>query len=164
MNITPCQTYHACMAGQSIVRMPDGKSIFKIYYLSLTERNNPEQYDWKRALLTPAGFEDALKKNPLEGIGFITAFPHIAKIFRFSPHAETVLDVMELQTSTLERINIDRGGGTHEFACYAEAVIAAAEFESWARAKTVEEYLSTRCEIVDLTIADNAKLAKYWEK
>jgi hypothetical protein len=44
MNISKCRTYHAISAGQSLLRMPDGKSVFKIYYLSIVGRDKPEHH------------------------------------------------------------------------------------------------------------------------
>jgi hypothetical protein len=33
MQIAPCRAYHAQTVGQSLLRMPDGKSVFKVYYI-----------------------------------------------------------------------------------------------------------------------------------
>jgi hypothetical protein len=57
-----------------------------------------------------------------------------------------------------------RGDGSREFACYAEAVIAADEYRAWARVATVEEYLAFRCDKTDFPVASNTKLAVYWEE
>ena len=45
MNIATCRTYHAISSGTNLLRMPDKKSVFKIYYLSIIKRDNPEAYE-----------------------------------------------------------------------------------------------------------------------
>ena len=163
MQITPCKSYHAQTVGQTVLRMADDRSAFKIYYLSVIGRDKPEQYEWQQCRQKPADFEITFRKGGYEGIGFVTAFPHVTKIFRFSPTTETVLDVREFHTEGMRPMDCSRPDGYHEFACYAEAAIAADEYRSWARVGSVEEYLAFRSHAADFPVASNAKLATYWK-
>jgi len=162
MQIVPCKTYHAKAVGQTLLRMPDGKSAFKLYYVSIIGRDKPELYEWERAPLAREEFEKRLSARGFEGLGFIIAFPHVTKVFRFSPFVEIVIDVLEFKTADLSRLDCQRKDGWHEFACYAEAVIAAEEYVAWARAATVEGYLAFRCAAVNYPILSNTKLASHW--
>jgi hypothetical protein len=143
--------------------MPDGKSVFKVYYISVIGRDKPEQFEWARAPRTQHDFEQAFLAGGYEGIGFVLAFPHVTKIFRFSPSAETLMDVREFHTQGMRPMDCSRGDGFHEFACYAEAAIAADEYDAWARAKSVEEYLPFRSGKADFPVASSAKMANYWQ-
>jgi hypothetical protein len=162
MQIAPCRTYHALTAGRSLVRMPDGISAFKVYYISVIGRDTPERFEWQHCRRTFADFEAALLGGGYEGVGFVIAFPHVTKIFRFSPGGETVLDVREFHTDGMRPMDCSRGEGFHEFACYAEAAIAADEYQAWAKAATVQEYLGFRSEAADFPVASNSKLAIHW--
>ena len=164
MQIAVCRPYHAQTVGQSLLRMPDGKSVFKVYYVSIIGRDRPEQYEWQRCPLTQDSFEKAFLLSGHEGIGFVIAFPHVTKIFRFSPYMETVMDVSEFHTEGMRSRDSLRDDGSREFACYAEAVIATEEYCAWARVATVEEYLAFRCDKTDFPVASNTKLAVYWEE
>ena len=162
MLIAKCRPYHARTVGQSVIHMPDGKSVFKIYYLSVIGRDKPELFEWEYAPQTMEEFEKVFLSSGIEGIGYVTAFPHITKVFRFSPVAETVVDVSEFNTPTMSPKDCSRGDGTHEFACYAEAAIACEEFDAWAEASSVKEYLTFRCTRIDYPILNHEKLAAYW--
>jgi hypothetical protein len=164
MQISACRPYHAQAVGQNLLHMPDGKSAFKVYYLSIMGRDKPEQYEWEHSPWTQASFEKAFLAGNYEGVGFVTAFPHVTKIFRFSPYSETILDVTEFSTKDMQLKDCSRADTSHEFACYAEALIAADEYRAWAETKTVEEYLSFRCSTIDFPVISNTKLAAYWEK
>jgi hypothetical protein len=162
MQIASCRTYHGKTVGHTLLRMPDGRSGFKVYYISVIGRDKPETFEWSRSSRSQADFEKAFLAGGHQGIGFVLAFPHVTKIFRFSPGAETILDVREFHTDGMRPMDCARGEGYHEFACYAEAVIAADEYHAWAKARTVEAYLDTRSEAGDFPVANNAKLADYW--
>lgn len=162
MQVTPCRTYHAQTVGQGLLRMPDGRSAFKLYYVSVIGRDRPELFEWARAAQTREAFEQALLAAAPAGVGFVLAFPHVTKIYRFSPGAETILDVREHQTQGLRPLDCAREEGFHEFACYAEAVIAADEYRAWAAAASVEEYLAARSAAADFPVIRHAKLAAYW--
>ncbi len=47
---------------------------------------------------------------------------------------ETILDVSEFDTDGMTPRDCARDDGSHEFACYAEAVLAADEYRAWAKA------------------------------
>ncbi|MFB3818844.1 MAG: hypothetical protein ACE147_14365 [Candidatus Methylomirabilales bacterium] len=164
MQIAPCRTYHGKTVARARLRMPDGQSVFKVYYISVIDRDTPERFEWARGPRTPADFEAAFSRTGIRGIGFVIAFPHVTKVFRFSPSGETVLDVRELHTDGLRPMDCARPDSFHEFACYAEAVLAAAEFHAWARAATVEEYLAFDARDDDFPVISNSKLAAYWKE
>ncbi len=163
MQIVTCRPYHATVVGQSVLRMPDGKSVFKAYYTSVIGRDKPELYEWQHCPRTRADFEKTFLAGGHEGIGFVLAFPHVTKIFRFSPAMETILDVREFHTEDMRHMDCSREGGYHEFACHAEAAIAADEYRAWARAASVEEYLAFRSAAADFPVASHTKLAAYWK-
>jgi len=163
MQISQCRSYHALSVGRTLLRMPDGKSAFKVYYLSAIGRDRPELFEWRHCPRTQADFEQAFVAGGHEGVGFATAFPHVTKIFRFSPAKETILDVRELHTQDMRPLDPSRGDGYHELACYAEAVIAADEYHAWAAAPTVEAYLAAWSEAGDFPVASHTKLAAYWK-
>jgi hypothetical protein len=162
ITIKPCQTYHARVDRVTLLCMPDGLSAFKVYYLSISGRVRPEQYEWTACPRTIREFETAFLASGIEGVGLVTCFPHITKVFRFSPSNETVLDVREFDTATLQSIDAARGEGFHEFACLAEALIAAEEYKAWASARSVDEYLAYRCDLADFPVLSNTKLNEYW--
>jgi hypothetical protein len=163
MQVTPCRTYHAQTVGRGLLRMPDGKSAFKVYYISVIGRDKPELFEWEHSALTRERFEKAFLAGGYEGIGFVMAFPHVTKIFRFSPTMETIMDVREFHTEAMRQMDCSRGDGYHEFACYAEAAMAADEYGAWARAATVEEYLTFRSAATAFPVASNTKLAEHWK-
>jgi hypothetical protein len=161
VDIKPCLPYNSRIDKRSLLRLPGGPSAFKIYYVSITGRENPGRYDWAFSELKPPGFESALLKLAPEGVGFVTAFPHITKIFRFAPSGETILHVKAYKTPSLEFLDLGRPDGYLEFACYAEAELARDEYACWASAGTVEDYLAYFSPFEGGGIADNAKLAAY---
>jgi hypothetical protein len=161
MEIAPCRTYHAITSSVNLIEMPHRKTAFKIYYLSIIGRDKPDLYEWEHCALTEDEFESTLITSGQEGIGFVTAFPHITKIFRFAPVMETVLDISEFDTEGLMAKDCSRDDGYHEFACYAEAVIAAEEYHAWAKAATVSTYLAYRCSVTDFPVTSNSKLAEF---
>ena len=162
MQVAACRTYHAITSGTATLSMPDGKSAFKVYYISIVVRDRPELYEWERCDLTHEEFERQFLAGAHEGIGFAIAFPHITKVFRFAPTMETVLDIREFDTPGMTPKNCDRGDGYHEFACYAEAVLAAEEYHAWAQAASVAEYLEARSTAADFPVTRNDKLAQFW--
>ena len=162
MRIAPCRNYHAQTASRSLLRMPDGRSVFKVYYISIIERDRPDLYEWRCCRQTPLEFENTFLAGNHEGIGFVVAFPHVTKIDRFSPSGETNLDVREFNTEAMSPRDCSRGDGYHELACYAEAILAADEFCAWAKAGTIDEYLSYWSQAQDFPVISNIKLADYW--
>lgn len=163
MHVSPSKSYHARTVGQSIVHIEDNQSIFKIYYISIIGRDDPTLYEWEHNSLSPHRFEAELIKSQTEGIGFIIAFPHIAKIFRFAPAMETVLHVLAFNPADMKLLDLSGENGFTEFACYAETIIAADEYRAWAKASTVEEYFSFQSAFADRPIKNHSKLAEYVE-
>lgn len=163
MNVKTCRPYHAVLDSVETLTMLDGKSAFKIHYVSVVGRDQPERYEWDRSTITKSDFATAYRGLGLNGVGFVTAFPHITKVFRFSPHMETVLDVAVFDTAGLTPRSCDRGDGFLEFACYAEAVIAAEEYHAWAKSETVEDYLKCVTEAKDFPVRSNHKMGGYFD-
>jgi len=162
MNITPCKPYHAVLDHFALLQAPDGRSAFKLYYLSVVGRPQRETYEWAFSAIQRPAFERRLIDSGLAGVGFITAFPHVTKIFRFSPYSETVLDVQVFNTADLTPRDTTRPDGVPEFGCYAEVLIAGEEYRAWAGAQTVEAYLQARCTLDDFPVAQHTKLAAYY--
>jgi len=157
----PASPYDARIAGTRLLSCPDGRSAFKVYFLDIVGRANPERYEWDRGVLSRDAFLAGFARIA-DGVGFVTAFPHVTKMFRFGPHAETVLDVRGLKTPDLSEYPLARGDGTFEFACLAEALIAADEYGFWASAADVGEYLGRWSGFASGRIADSRKLGRYW--
>jgi len=149
------------MIRKTWLRLPDKQSVFKLYFFSLIGRDEPERYEWDRSALPSAACEANLLRMAPEGVGFITAFPHLTKVFRFAPSAETLLHVRAFHTRDLTPLDLAREDNYTEFACYAEAVIAADEYRQWAGAGTVSEYLQTLSDFPDGPVASHAKLGEY---
>lgn len=163
IEIKPCRPYHAKTIGKTLLKMPDGKSAFKVYFISIVGRDDRARFEWDHSALKSVDFQAAILKSGWEGIGFVTAFPHITKEFRFAPDAETILHVRAFQTRDLKPLDLGRGEQYLEFACYAEAAIAADEYRAWARAGDVKEYLRFFSDFEDGPVKSCAKLAAYWK-
>jgi hypothetical protein len=157
----PANPYDARISGTRLVACPDGRSVFKVYFLDIVGRQNPERYEWDRCPVSRDAFLAALPRVA-DGVGFVTAFPHVTKMFRFGPHAETVLDVRGLRTPDFCEYPLARGDGTFEFACLAEALIASDECGFWASAADVGDYLGRWSRFSSGRIADPGKLGRYW--
>lgn len=162
MRFAPCRPYHSRTEQTGLLRLADGRSAFKLYYISIIGRDNPAAYEWPHCELTYARVEALLADSELAGIGFITAFPHILKIFRFAPAMETVLHVRAYTTSTLAPLDLARDDHYVEYACYAEAAIATDEYHAWAQAETIETYLQYVSPFRDGPIKQHGKLARYF--
>ncbi|MCE1252409.1 MAG: hypothetical protein LWX83_02545 [Anaerolineae bacterium] len=163
MEIAVCNSYHARLFKQILIQHPDGKSAFKVYYLSIIGRSQPQRYEWEYSPLPAQDFENNFVNKAFEGIGFVTAFPHITKVFRFSPQKETILDVQVLSTLDLTPFSEADSGAWHEFACYAEASLASQEYQFWAGAKSVPEYLAMFSSRDDFEVLQPDKLRRYWQ-
>lgn len=164
LSISPCNSYHAVAIRRSLVRMSDGRSAFKMYFVSIIGRDKPERFEWDKSLRTPGWFEGVFKQSMLQGVGFVTAFPHISKVFRFGPANETILNVRAFSTPDFSDLSLARDDGFMEFACLAEALIAADEYRAWAAAACVEDYLQSWSAQADMPVLSNTKLAAHWEK
>lgn len=161
LNVTPCNPYDARIGRRELVRMPDGVSAFKVYFVSIVGRPQPQRYEWDQCELSPDSFLAQFRQMPWAGVGFVTAFPHITKVFRFSPQAEILMLVAAYDTRTGKPINLDRGEGYVEFACYAEALLAADEYRFWAEAAAVPAYLVPFSDAGKATVESNTKLAAH---
>ncbi|MHC4871065.1 MAG: hypothetical protein ACYTFY_04405 [Planctomycetota bacterium] len=162
MKIASCRPYHAVLSGTDIVENTEEKSVFKVYYLSIIGRDKPEIYEWEKCSLQKDNFKKGFINKNYAGIGFITAFPHITKVFRFAPGMETILDVQAVDTVTLKNKSCERDENYYEFACYAEAVLAADEYKAWADAESIEEYLKYFSKSCDFPVKSSSKLGEYW--
>jgi len=164
MRFATCRPYHSRTVERAVLRLPDNKSVFKVYFISLVGRDEPERYEWARCAGTPSTFMTRAQTAGWEGVGFLTVFTHITKVFRFAPAMETVLHVRAFQTADLTSLDLFRDDGYLEFACYAEAAIAADEYRAWAQSRTVEEYLQAWSPFDEGPVASRTKLAEYWRR
>ncbi len=142
--------------------MPEGQSGFEVYFRSVIRKEESHLFEWQSCDDTPADFDNRLVNSGIEGVGFITAFPHITKVFGYSPQTETVVDVGYLDTHSFERVSSDRGERRDEHACYAEAVIVVDEYHAGAAAKTAPDDLKDFSRSIDYLFARAGKLANYW--
>ena len=92
----------------------------------------------------------------------MTAFPHITKVFRFGPEVETNCHVRAWSTKDLKPLDLARGEGYIEFACFAEAAIAAEEFAQLGRGEVGRGVPRPVGRSADWPVARNDKLAAYW--
>ena len=44
----PANTYDARISGMRLVRRPDGRSAFKVYFIDIVGRSDPARYEWDR--------------------------------------------------------------------------------------------------------------------
>jgi len=160
--IKPCNTYHGKSAGTEMLKMPDGKSAFKVYFVDIVGRKQPERFVWSLCGRSTKDFLAGLTRLGIEGVGFVIAFPHITKVYRYGPNPEIVLNVRAYKTDGLAPLSLERGEGYVEFACLAEAVIGADEYRFWAEARSVEDYLKQWSGFADGPIVDHEKLRQYW--
>lgn len=158
--IKRCNPYDARPSGTDIYRL--GPSAFKVYYVDIVGRAEPERYEWDRCGRPRASVLESLAAVPIEGIGAVAAFPHITKVFRFAPSAETIMHVRGFWTPDFRPVDLAREEGYMEFACFAEAIIAAEEYRFWAEAATVEEYLARWVEWTAAPVVDHQKLARHF--
>lgn len=161
MKVKPCSPYHGKVVHRSMLRMSDAVSVFKVYYISILGRDEPARYEWSAASLLIPDAEQSIRGSGISGVGFVTAFPHIVKCFRFAPGVETVLHVRAFHTAGLKPLPLDREDGFTEFACLGEAMIAADEYMAWAQSATVAAYLSRWSKWQSGIIRQNDKLAAY---
>jgi hypothetical protein len=160
--IAPCQSYAARPAGRAVYE--NGPHAFKVYFIDITDRRQPELYEWERGGRDRESILAGLKRAGVEGVGFVCAFPHIAKAFRFGPESETVLNVRAFRPADFAELALDRSDGYVEYACLAESVIADAEYRLWARARTVEEYLEQWVDWDPVTVVDQGKLGRHYDR
>ena len=160
MRVEPCRSYAARPAGTDCYR--DGRTVFKVYYADIHGRDTPERFEWDLSSLERRAVLKALAGMAVEGVGFVISFPHVGKVFRFWPQAETIVTVRAFNPGDGSALPLHRGDGEVEFACLAEAVIAAQEYLFWAESRDVGQYLGRWAQWGDLGIVDQTKLARYW--
>lgn len=162
--VKPCRTYHGVVTKGDMLRGRDGKTAFKVYFVDVVGRPAPSRTEWASSGLDRAERIAALVgTDGMEGVGFITAFPHITKAFRFAPENEIVLNVRAWSTPDLSPIDLARPDGYVEFACLAEALVAADEYRFWAEAESVAEYLARWSDVTDAPVHKHDKLLDHWK-
>ena len=160
--VKPCNSYAARPSGTATFH--NGRSVFKVYYVDIHGRSNPERFEWDLCGRTRESVIEGLRQSNVEGVGVVVSFPHITKVFRFSPAAETIMHVRAYWTPDFTEVDLSREDGYIEFACYAEAIIAGAEYAFWAQAGSVEEYLERWAKWADAPVADCGKLGRWFAK
>ncbi|MEI6500720.1 MAG: hypothetical protein WCP21_06795 [Armatimonadota bacterium] len=158
--IKPCNTYAARPSGTALYR--NGKSAYKLYYVDIYGRANPERFEWELNGCPRESVLEHLARLNVEGIGTVLAFPHITKLFRFAPSAETLMHVRAFHTPDFGEVDLTREEGFVEFACYAEAIVAAEEYRFWAEAHSVDEYLHRWAQWSDAPLVDCAKMSRHF--
>jgi hypothetical protein len=158
--VAACQPYAARPAGRALHAY--GPHAFKVYFIDIPGRARPELYEWDRCGRPRQSVLDGLARAGVEGIGFVCAFPHIAKAFRFAPENETVLHVRAFRPADFAELDLGRADGYVEYACLAESVIADGEYRCWAQAASVEAYLAAWVDWAPVAVADHAKLGRYY--
>jgi hypothetical protein len=156
--VQPCDGYVARPSGRAVYT--SGAHAFKIYYLDVVGRTRAEQYEWDRCGRSRQTLLAGLERAGVEGVGFVCAFPHIAKVFRFAPSTETTLHVRAFRPADFADLELARADGYTEYACLAESVIADGEYRLWARADSVDAYLREWIDMAEVAIADPGKLAR----
>jgi hypothetical protein len=159
--ITPCSPYAARPAGQRLHRV--GPAAFKVYYVDIPGRAEPHRFEWEASGLGRDRVLRGLDRVGAEGVGFVCAFPHITKVFRFAPSLETVMHVKAYHTPDFSGLDLSREDGYLEFACLAEAILADGEYRLWAAAGSVEEYLAQWVDWSPTAIRDHQKLARHYD-
>ena len=163
LTIKPCNTYHGVLSSKELFRAPESRSVFKVYFCDIVGRKEPARTVWTQCGLKKEDFLARLAHTDgIEGVGFITAFPHITKAFRFGPETETNLNVRAWSTQDMSPLDLGRSQGYAEFGCLAEAAIAGEEFAFWAAADSVAAYLGKWATGADWPIARNDKLLASW--
>ena len=159
----PCNPYHAVVRDRRLVRQDGTKTAFKVYLIDIVGRAEPARTEWDKSGIDLAAFLGGLGNTQgLDGVGFVTAFPHITKAFRFGPESEIVANVRAWNTPDMSSLDLARSDGYVEFACLAEAALAADEFGFWAAAESVERYLEQWSRYAAGGIMQPGKLRAYW--
>jgi len=155
-----CAPYASEVVAKSSLRIEETGGAFKVYFISIVGREQREKYEWECCGTATDDFLRTLEARRPEGVGFVTAFPHITKIFQFGPNPETNLYTRAYKTSTWEELPLDYSGST-EVACAAEALILADEFRFWLEASSVEAYLGRTSSAGSAQFASHSKLREH---
>ena len=67
--VLSCESYHGISAGQAVLNMPDGRSVFKLYLLSIIDRDEPVLYDWASSRFSMSEFKVLFCERGYEGVG-----------------------------------------------------------------------------------------------
>ena len=162
MKVSVSRSYHGTIFGRQLVRMSDALSAFKVYFVSIIGRDEPARYEWEHSPLERQDVLTRFAASGTEGIGFVTAFPHITKVFRYDPKAEILMTVRAFRTLDFAPLDLQRDEGYMEFACYAEAALAADEYRAWGEAPSVSVYLGTWSSVGETPIAEPGKLRAHY--
>ncbi len=157
LKIKKGKPYTSKVVGKELVPFHETRCASKVYFVDIVGRDEPAKYEWAHCGRTQDEFVARLREFKPEGIGFVTAFPHITKVFQFGPNPETNLYTRAYHTETFEEMPLDYSGAT-EVACAAEALILAEEFKLWLAAKTVDEYLGEFTDAGDAAFANHEKM------
>ena len=149
--------YTSKVVGKELLLLDETRSAFKVYFVDIVGRDEPAKYEWAHCGRTTDDLMAQLREMAPEGIGFVTAFPHITKIFQFGPNPETNLYTRAYKSETFEEMPLDYSGAT-EVACAAEALILAEEFKSWLSSGTVDQYLDSMTDAGDASFANHEKM------
>ena len=161
--LKPANPYHAVICDRRLFRGADGLTAFKVYFVDIIGRKDPSRTEWDKCGLSRDQFMASLSGVAgLEGVGLMTAFPHITKAFRFGPESEVVLNVRAWNTKGMTPLDLGRSDAYAEFACLAEAMLAADEFALWAKAASVVEYLAQWSSYAGGPVSSRDKLTTYW--
>ncbi|MBM4085781.1 MAG: hypothetical protein FJ272_13415 [Planctomycetes bacterium] len=162
VKVKKCLPYTSKVVGRTLLKVDETKAAFKVYFVDIVGRAERQRYEWALCGATQEDFLARLKARRPEGVGFVTAFPHITKIFQFGPSPETNLYTRSFDTKTFEEKRLDYAEGATEVACAAEALILAQEFRFWLDAESVEAYLAKLADAGDASFRNCAKLAAYY--
>jgi len=157
--VKPVNPYTSRCIAKTKLDLPDGSS-FKVYFLDITGRSEPEKYEWDASGRDRHAALDQLAAAGIMGVGFICLFPHIAKVFFFGECAETNLYAQAFHGNPFAPSALDDARGV-EVACAGEMDIAAKEFLLWRESRSVEEYLDRFVDPETCGFENHAKLAEY---
>ena len=157
--VKPANPYTSRCVGTDALRLSDG-SAFKVYYLDIVGRSEPDTYEWDASGRDKAEALEQLQQAGVSGVGFVCLFPHIAKVFFFGECAETVLYAQAFRGDPFLASPLDYARGV-EIACAGEMDIAGKEFALWRECASVEEYLGRYVEPETCGFADHSKLGDY---
>jgi len=148
-------------AGTALYR--NGLHRFKVYFADIVGRLEPGRYEWDRSGLERNALLAGLQRMGVEGVGFVCAFPHITKVFRFAPSGETNLHVRAFDTASLEEVSLLRAEGYLEVSCLAEAILVGEEHRMWAEAATVTQYLDRFAAWEPAAVVAPGKLRRHYD-
>jgi hypothetical protein len=159
--IRACPSYAARPAGTAVYR--SGPHRFKVYFADVIGRAEPARFEWDRSGMERESVLDGMKRAGIEGVGFVCAFPHVTKVFRFAPSGETNLHVRAFEPPSFRELSLGREEGYVELTCLAEAILVGEEHRSWAEAPSVDAYLDRWTTWEGAAVAAPDKLRRYYD-